>query len=508
MSEFENRLYRLRENNETERFPTLLWESDIVTHDYMCSWSNQSSTAAKLGLTGEYGSQIRDVLNAKLLFETEAYYHQASRELRKDLIFLLDDGWDVPYGNGDKGRDEYLRGYGAVDPDQERFPGFGKTPVERLRTIREKCEQLGYRGVGVWIAPQQSGEQEYDPAAAEAYWEERARWCQEAGIMYWKVDWGYHCHENDYRELMTRAARKTAPELIIEHTVVQQPLSLLMSILWHGGPDYPAMRRKMAKQVMEFNDVFRTYDIASPLQNGATLGRAHEALASGAERKYGALGLINAESESYIASVLGFCIGIMQYTKESEACLKWHRVAPPFGIYDADYTYSKEMLADSFFYDEDVDGWIQCGGRYFEEAAPAIMARNCELPLVVACGEYKPFVAASKNPYTGVYSLGAFRRTVDPNENFIAPADVTLKIDTSDALVGIFGVFHSVCIECPAGYPEDVRVYAQNLLDDKSLDITEFVQISGNRITLDGCDLRILGRVPKGDPALAVRIRR
>ena len=210
---------------------------------------------------------------------------------------------------------------------------------------------------------------------------------------------------------------------------------------------------------------------------------------------------------AYIAAALGCTTGIMDYTKEMEACIRWQRSAPPFSTFDAEYKCSEEILTDNYFYDANIR-WVQCGGKYFEESVPAVMARNCELPEVKQCGEQRPFVAASKNPITGVYSIATYRRTVDPNGTFIALADVTLKIDEADALVGIFGVFKSLSIECAAGFPEDFRVYAQNLLDDQSIDITEFVRMEGRRITLDGRDLRMIGRIPEGDPALAIKIRK
>ena len=57
-------------------------------------------------------------------------------------------------------------------------------------------------------------------------WEERARWCHEAGVMYWKVDWGRGAADGNYRRMMTECVRKYAPALKIEHALVRQPASL------------------------------------------------------------------------------------------------------------------------------------------------------------------------------------------------------------------------------------------------------------------------------------------
>lgn len=40
----------------------------------------------------------------------------------------------------------------------------------------------------------------------------------EAGIRYWKVDWGVHHADVAYRELMSELALKYAPETVVDHS--------------------------------------------------------------------------------------------------------------------------------------------------------------------------------------------------------------------------------------------------------------------------------------------------
>lgn len=491
---------RMAEKAEAElpqALPSLIQDSGIVTNNYMCTWVLQGATARKLGIKGSYGSEFREALNHHTLFDTDEYYHPYSREFRKDLIFLLDDGWDVP--KDAQSDPEGQKIFGSIDPHEDRFPGYGKSPIERLKRLNAEVKAKGYRGVGLWSCCQQAYEGEYNPDKARAYWEERARWCHEAGVMYWKVDWGKHSDDMAYREMMTQAARKYAPDLLVEHAVCQPPLLFL------DKGDFPEKRRTCVEQMMDFSDAVRTYDVIEPFELSATLGRAHEALAAKGKQKYDALGLVNIESEPYIGAALGGAIGVMTYRKDMEVGLAWQKAAPPFGIYDGAYICSDEILTDTCFYDEDAS-WLRCGGKYFEESAPAIMARNCPLPEVKRCGEYSPFVAASKNPFTGAYAVGAFRRTVDPNRQFVALADVTIKVEQTDALIGAFGVYNTLSVECETVYPEKVRIYAQNLLEKTSFDVTEYVRREGCKLTFNGRDMRLWGNVPKADPALAIRI--
>ncbi len=369
-------------------------------YDYMCTWALQEVTASKIGInSNDVCTNQRDALTDKLLFGSESYYHPYEHSYRAGLYLLLDDGWDVPFGSN--ANLETGRFFSTCDPNPEKFPNYGRTPVERLKNLNQKAKKFGYAGIGLWIATETGGSGKGDLGIGEEarkYWAERARWCEEAGILYWKIDWGKHS-DPEYRKMLTAVLRKNAPHIIVEHAVVQPPYSQMGSI---------AKRIKETKMNLPICDVFRLYDVMPPFKNSSMLMRADEALSASIETKplYNTKGILNAETCSSICAALGCALGIMNKNdKDSsdEACLRWHRIAPPFSVYDTDYKKSDLQLTDTFFFDRKPSWWIDVTGKCLKETAPAVMVRGCELPVVKTIGEVTPFVVASKNPYTGAY---------------------------------------------------------------------------------------------------------
>ena len=239
------------------------------------------------------------------------------------------------------------------------------------------------------------------------------------------------------------------------------------------------------------------------------LSRADEVLSGERERFENSKGNLNAEICTYIAAALGFNIGIMQYKREDEACIRWQRIAPPFSVYDADYKRSEEILTDEFFWHTDPVFWFSLRGKWLKESAPAVMARGCELPKVLPRGEIKPFVVASKNPYTGAYSIAAIKRNINPNMEFIAEADIEMKAE-ADFPVGIFGYFGSLTIDFGENI-EGKKIFAQDLLGDTAEEVTERVEISKNKVYISGENLRLFGTAARPteeqtEPSLLIKL--
>lgn len=482
----------------------LIPNPESKTGSYACTWWSQSACAGRLKLTGEGLSEWRDALNEYTLFDDESFYHHVPRKERKDLIFLVDDGWDIPKGTPNDSDHRYL--YGSIDPDPEKFSRFGSTPEERLTGMSQAVKELGYAGLGLWISPQETGREEYKEADARAYWEKRAKWCHNAGILYWKVDWGNHDYDDDYRELITDCAHRLAPDLLVEHAVIQMPVTHT-----NHSKDFKAERPQRVQRLMTFSDAYRTYDIMEPFDKVCTLERAHEALVC-SDTEHKGLGLINGENLYPICASLGLTTGIMNYNTEALACIRWHRIAPPFGIFEGKYKCSEEWLSDSLFCERELCSWSPCKGRTVVESAPAIMARNCPLPKVSPLGSIAPFVLASKNPKTQAYSVATVQRTVDPNTNIYFPADVTVTEGEIDAPIGVFGIFNSLTVEFLQKIPENAKILAQDLTTDEAKDITELVKLNGNSLTLDGKLLRVIAKGDKeryddSAPAVVVSLR-
>ena len=465
-----------------------------INGSYLCTWWNQSKAAADLRLTGTGLSEWRDALCEDAIFGENNFYHIVPEELRSGLIFLLDDGWDLPIGTPND--DEHRHFYGNVDPDKVKFGSFGDTPEKRLKGISDKLKAMGYAGLGLWISPQESSLSE--PKSSFDYWKERAIWCHNAGVKYWKVDWGNYDYDDEYRKLISDCAHAYAPGLFVEHAVIQKPCT------HHNyGDFFITERANRVKYQMSFSDVYRTYDLLEPFDKVCTLQRAHEALLS-ANDEAQALALINSENMYTIAAALGFTIGIMNYTHETAPCIKWHRIAPPFGINEGYYVYSENSLEDSYYFEREVCSWAPCKNRTVCESAPAIMARNCPLPTVKACGENQPFVIASKNPTTNAYSVATIRRTVDPNPSLYFPANVEVYDVDINGPIGVFGIYNKLIINFDKPINKNSRIIAQNFQNDLAVDITNIVDIESNTLKVDGKLIRKIGK--SNDPAVIIKV--
>jgi len=234
---------------------------------YMCTWHRQGFVARKYGIAGS--ASVRDALTPEYLFGEEIDYHWLPREYRSGLYFVLDDGWDVPPHTAHR---EDVRGepFGSVDPDPVRFGSLGDTPVKRLAALNKLAQEWGYIGLGLWISPQFPMQTEkVSIEEARDYWKERAIWCREAGVRYWKVDWGVHDHDLAYRRMLTEVVKEYAPDVAIEHAYVQKPLTWMVDV---------EDRKKASREMFAVSDFFRTYDVMWPLQDSAVLCRIHELL--------------------------------------------------------------------------------------------------------------------------------------------------------------------------------------------------------------------------------------
>lgn len=479
-------------------------ETPAFNGDYLCTWWNQCGAAADMGLTGEGLSEWRDALCQEAVFDTEKYYHPIKRELRGSLVFLLDDGWDIPLGTPNDDARRPL--YGSIDPDSVKFSRFGDTPEKRLKGMSDKIKEMGYAGLGLWVSPQVSshrGEGEDDP---KTYWENRARWCAAAGILYWKVDWGAMDHDDDYRELITDCVHRCAPEIYVEHAVIQKPLTHN-----HNDDNFLENRAKRVMRQMSFADAYRTYDVLEPFDKVCTLQRAHEALLAGGLEAHSGRGLVNGENIYSVVAGLGLAAGIMNYNHEAKACINWHKFAPPFGIFDAEYKYSEKVLTDTLFFDTEICEWAACKGRVVFESAPAVMSRNCPLPKVNPLTDNEPFVIASKHPETKAYAVATIKRNIDPVTNAYFLADVEIAECEKSAPIGVFGVFNSLTVDFSSPVQKIERVLCQDLAGKHAFDITPYTHIENGKLRIDGTVLRYVGKTGRGhsnwsEPSVIIKI--
>lgn len=457
--------------------------------NYWCTWSAQwALSIGRLSEAGKKAGYFEGNNNARIciceetVFGEDGFAYQFP-DVRGDLFLLMDDGWDVPF----EGCERFpIAAFGSVIPSSDRFPSFPGTPAERLKGINDKLRDIGWRGLGLWISPTMTGKEQdfqYEDYREqhEEYWKERVLWCKEAGIRYWKVDWGSFGHGDivEYRRMISRIGKAYFPELIIEQTTCSAP--------YNGIPEEGKTRYtdydftiSLAKQVVEFCDVYRTYDVTDDmLSDTTTLDRLSWFLSF-------APCVMSCEDALYTGAALGCALGVMRshYGKdylrmnrkldEVNASVKWQRFAPSFA--GGKLNVSDDLLSDTMYFGPQ-DTWNDViRNREVTQEAPAVMARNTPPP-VVKREEKMPFVIASMNP-TGAYSLAAIKR----REFLFDTQAPTVACTVGEASrIGIFGDFKEITLYFDR---PPVKMYAQSLVrgEEKSLDIHTYLTESAVKI--------------------------
>lgn len=450
------------------------------------------------------------MLSDEFLFGKRGVLVDYMQDIRKDMYVLLDDGWDIPYN------DDYTA-FGSLVLNEERFPYGKESPAERLAVLNQKIIDLGYAGTALWVPMSCIGEDKehlFDKDSFRDYWIERAKWVNYAKIAYLKVDWGFHERDVEYRELLTDIVKEFAPDTKIEHAVLDS---------WFYNPNHNT--NKLA-DLLRISDAFRCYDVRFDFNAVTTLGRAASMLTLDCDMRKDCEGLINVGEEPYVAASLGCTMGIMSHpllrgsiismvpddfkdgishrmTLKSEyhsfdnyqRALRWQRLAPATPFVKGDTVCSVEWLEDSWTYEKEPYPYTinDMTGKTIRQTAPQIVARGTSLPEIKRVPShyrkpYEPYVAASVNGETGVYTIATLPRTIDRVMNCTTPAaDIVARGVPSDKCFGVFGIYNSLTLEFDRSI-EGMRLYGGDILLDEHEDITELdgVCIEGNTLKLDG----------------------
>ncbi len=460
----------------------------------------------------------REMLNDQILFGKHGILSEYMQDVRGDMYVMLDDGWDVPYENN-------YKAFGSLVLNEERFPYGGKTPAENLAILNKKIIDLGYAGTGLWVPMSCIGESENKPFSKEEfceYWIERAKWLDYAGIAYAKIDWGIHGDETDFREALTDILKKYAPGVQVEHSSLDG---------WYHDPN--TERQKYA-DLLRISDAFRCYDVRFDFNSVTTLARAFHVLSLDCQTRSDCEGYINVGEEPYVAAALGCTMGIMSHpllrgsiisivpddfkngishrmTLKSEyhsfdhyvRALRWQRLAPAVPFKKGETVCSDEWLEDSWTYEKEPYPYLlrDVVGKTVRQTAPQAVARNVALPKVTTnvhhpfFSAHQPYVAASLNKETGVYTIATLPRTIDGVMNCTTPAvDVAAGGLSADKCFGVFGVYNSLTLEFDRNI-EGMRLFGGDILLDEQKDLTDCdgVKIEGNRLFLDGEFLSRIG---------------
>lgn len=454
------------------------------TPDYYCTWQTQLYATCD----GKPSEQ-RKAICEKSLFDTEkpygwAYFYE---QARNDLLFIMDDSWDVPLNND-------TAYYGSLSLNEEKFPTFTKNTDNALKPLVEKMKSLGWKGLGGWVCAQESPVF-FNGKSVEEYWIERLKAMNDAGFSYWKVDWGNKSESHEFRKMLTDLARVYAPDLIVEHAVIPN--------------------------IIPHCDTFRTYDVPAILSIPMTLEKL--VTCSNVPQPIGEnKGLINCEDEAYVAAAGGYAMGIMRHpysgaftdgradmsfpeihrnlkTKLYEVirATRWHRMAPAFG--GGNFTASETTLSDTWKFEkieEELENWwlgnpLICeymNGNVLTKSAPAAVARNTPLPTVMpdANGNV-PYCVASRNP-NGVYSVVTLGRTMGRTYH-IPQCDVTVYPEDAHT-IGVFGEYNTLSLQTNVTCK---RILAQDIAGTTAWDITEHVIKEPGKITIPGEWISLIG---------------
>lgn len=415
------------------------------------------------------------------------------KDARRDLIYLLDDSWDIPIG-ALKDKDPW---YASQILAQDKFPSFyepgeafdGERNTRSMRKLSEKIKSLGWKGLGGWICVEKS------PLAKEKtdeeYWSERLKWSENAGWLYWKLDWGRDCNSYKVRRLITDLRHRHAPHIIAEQAIVPE--------------------------MIPFADSYRTYDVFTLLAIPITMEKLGYDFKFDAADGY--LGYINCMDEVYTAAALGCAIDVTRHnmtgplpdgnpdpsfpalhrnlktkTDEVTRTVRWHRIAPAFSVNGSETFIDEKKLTD---YWEVIDQkseieawWKYKDGDRIERSGPARISRGLE-PAEVSPDEdgFVPFVVSALHP-CGAASIATLART-QGRRYFNPICDVVQNIKDAHT-IGIFGYYGSLTLKGSA-IKKGSRVLMQDLLSDKAYDVTDLCRTENGSLYIPGSLITELG---------------
>lgn len=484
----------------SQKHQSLVPQAPSKAADYFCTWNIQGYLSSYLSSPAQRGEMTGANMFGSGRFENWVSFYP---KIRKDLIFVMDDSWDIPLAEN-SGNNKYL---GLVEVDPTRFPQFTGTPTERMTKLTQAVKAAGWKGLGGWICAQEA------PVAGDVdpktYWTERLKTANTSGFAYWKVDWGKHERDADWRKMLTQLGRQYAPDLIIEHAVNEHFISI--------------------------GDAYRTYDVENIIAQPTTIARIAKVLKYKPEGD--AKSIINCEDEPYIAAGLGCAIGVMRHPfignlpngtidfvfppvgrnlklrlDEVVRGVRWHRIALPFGVGPDDYHIDDQNLEDKWRVGyRDTWGPAKVGDT-LRASAPARVSRGLALPEVHSNSTSRPFVLSSKYP-NGAIAIATIGRGMG-HEYITEKVAVEQLISDLNNPIGIFGDYASLTLVLPKNTSiKGYQIWGQDLAGDTPINITKKVIIENNRIILPGDVIRAVGLSAKtkgdvSDPGLVLKFEK
>lgn len=426
--------------------------------DYFCTWLEQGRRWARShnpyqNPIDAWASGASDMIGSRQLFGPGGMAEAMPERLRRNLIFLIDSGWDVPVGT----TNAQGLAFGTLIPDDNRFPETAGMPVEKkLSRLVSELKKRGWKGVGIWVPAHESGKLLSGDAQKE-YWKEKIEISRAAGITYWKVDWGRHMYDVGFRRLLTDLGHRLHPELWIEHALV--PPGHLND---GKGSGFFRDERCLASAAEElrFSDLFRTYDCTWSVNLSVTMARAAEMMKLVQGEQCIGEAILNLESAPILAIGLGGTFGTMAAAADSvlpaelaslddamdnarigydevECALNFRNSVCPFavGLQEVENHIPTEWLTDRYelpaVYGSDA-------GRVIIKV-PGAITRGLPLPDVTDTGSGVPMIAATRYQ-SGNYAISILPRAIDGVLR-TPRAKINFELPERPDKIGIFGKF-------------------------------------------------------------------
>jgi hypothetical protein len=457
--------------------------------NYWCTWAVQNymygHDLAKLDprmLEGDSGGKLaHDAMNEAVLFGKDGWVNTFFPKIRKDLFFLLDDGWQAG-------------GTATFELDTLKFPSYAGSFESRLQKLNYAIESAGWRSTALWCRNTPGGD-------ADQRLENRS---ETAAIKYWKIDIG------DTAFNLVRLRNAMRIPLMLEHVHGELPVNGD----WKKDGRFGRQARGSNRmEILRHTDVYRTYDVTSILSLPTTLDRLAEML-KGAEGDSEVHGLLNVEDEVYMAAAMGCTMGVMRHPlsglrpgedvdlffsgsrqakrrmDEVARAVRWQRIAPPFSPGFGSVHLSDEILTDTWKFEQGQNWQSELVGATVRQGAPACVTRNIALPEVKSKGD-KPFVFASRFP-NGAVAIAAQERTQVGRAWYMPASDVTLSVSDAPGPFGVFGYFDGLTLIFDKSM-RGRRILAQDLAGDEALDISNEVETRGNSLRIAGDLVRKVG---------------
>lgn len=483
-----------------QKAPNLIPDENGTAPNYWCTWYWQNyliekgkEVANPDPKTVYTNSAARENVSQETIFGEGGMAQVMLPKTRGDYYFVIDHGW----------QDKQIKKntFFTFIMDTLDFLKYAHLePRDRIKQMNIDIKALGWRSLGLWVRG--------NPTEAEM--RTFVEWSKYAGIEYWKIDGG-----DTKFFYASKIKEENYPELTLEHVTGAGPLTPL----WNqsGLSSYPsgyypeenARKSQKMLEILQNTDVFRTYDAAPLLVTTTTMQRVHDILTlTAGDTKYSAI--LNVQDECNIAAALGLLVAVKRHPMDTPRMYKgsdyhlqisgdrqvgrrlnemdrfavWQRIAPPMPAGYGSYHSSDEFLIDSIVFHENHTWYTPTYGKMVRQSAPAVMSRNIPLPDVKTDGE-KPFVMASKFQ-NGAVCIATEGR-VYPDKSWFHPrVEISVSELEIDKPIGVFGHYETLILVFSADVSKNAVVWAQDLLDDKAVDISDMISIQGNTIIIPG----------------------